>query len=482
MAAVPPMLSPLGCEGSQNCGAAAERQRRLRAQRNERERQAALEADRLRHRRSREDLEYRRNEQTRNTEARREARQDPEYRANEQARGTATRRTNRNSWQSISTTYNRRIQNGSTHVCNCCAGLWFATSVQTVSRQQFIDAGINDEAVNAVFAINPDATSGPFCSTCQRHIMSKKTRPTLCLENGSIVNIPISVQSTVTALPRTYDNTNISHVEHIRVQLARRLIYRHNYTDGNVRPQSFWQALNDLIPSPLYQELGITVVNDWRDNPGGTAAEQVTGAQDELQDEDNSHAALDIEQHDVQEGDDDNSHATLGADLQNEESDDTTESLILGQGHEDDINDEEPANVGEAETVLNGDEGLRFGSWRSQICKSFARRNDRRAVTRSDYLLYMDRKRQLSQLASNVQVCLRNRSGTHTTGGRHFTVADTLNGELIESMVNRDAAYIKCSVASEAHQSIGLNKKSKCYDINDPAIRFANVVCDTFSS
>jgi hypothetical protein len=105
----------------------------------------------------------------------------------------------------------------------------------------------------------------------------------------------------------------------------------------------------------------------------------------------------------------------------------------------------EPINPGGQETLLLGDEALRLAPAQgnrptsllfdpdsdflafpkifcgermapslnnrplsyAELTKSMARRFDRRCVSRTDYLLFMDRKRQLLQMYSGLQTALR---------------------------------------------------------------------------
>ena len=76
---------------------------------------------------------------------------------------------------------------------------------------------------------------------------------------GGIVNIPVSVDTSVSYLPRTMDDTRIVHVK-----LARKLSYKTNYRSGSVRPAMVWNAAEYLCGKPLYQRYGIHLTeNNW---------------------------------------------------------------------------------------------------------------------------------------------------------------------------------------------------------------------------
>lgn len=74
----------------------------------------------------------------------------------------------------------------------------------------------------------------------------------------------------------------------------------------------------------------------------------------------------------------------------------------------------------------------------SNLAKSFARRKDRRCVTRSDVLFYLDRSLMLKKLASNVNIMLRQKSKGN---GGAYSVNEMLNDEMVDSYLNEDRAY-----------------------------------------
>ncbi|CEP15195.1 hypothetical protein [Parasitella parasitica] len=62
----------------------------------------------------------------------------------------------------------------------------------------------------------------------------------------------------------------------------------------------------------------------------------------------------------------------------------------------------------------------------TSICKSLARSFDRSAVSRADYLIFMDRNIQPIRLVSNLQAILRKRTNANT--GSSYEVRDLLDG------------------------------------------------------
>lgn len=77
-------------------------------------------------------------------------------------------------------------------------------------------------------------------------------------KQSGIVNVPVSVDTTVSQLPRAYDDTHIVHLK-----LAKRIEYQRNYAHGNVRPHVVWEAAQFLKDQPLYREHGIHLSENW---------------------------------------------------------------------------------------------------------------------------------------------------------------------------------------------------------------------------
>ena len=76
---------------------------------------------------------------------------------------------------------------------------------------------------------------------------------------GNVVNVPADVNSTVNMLPRLADDTCT-----IKVQLKRRLQYKSSALSLNIRLDKVMQAAARLVnTSPLYQDEGITIDENW---------------------------------------------------------------------------------------------------------------------------------------------------------------------------------------------------------------------------
>jgi hypothetical protein len=176
--------------------------------------------------------------------------------------------------------------------------------VKHLTNASLEQKGVSAYIIGMAFSVDGDCTAGYFCVTCINYI-TKNAIPRLCLQNGlafpaipselscltrleerliaarhvfqtiwtvmgnhgqyrckgAIVNVPVSVDTTVSSLPRNYGDTGMLHL-----RLARRMEYDHNYADGNIRPARVWEAARLMMSTPLYTELGITLNQEWMES------------------------------------------------------------------------------------------------------------------------------------------------------------------------------------------------------------------------
>lgn len=76
---------------------------------------------------------------------------------------------------------------------------------------------------------------------------------------GQIVNVPISVDTTVTELPRAVSDSHI-----ILLKIKRKMSYQHDYMSEIVNVSRVLNALKFLINTPLYKELNLKIANEWK--------------------------------------------------------------------------------------------------------------------------------------------------------------------------------------------------------------------------
>ncbi|OBZ80800.1 hypothetical protein A0J61_11151 [Choanephora cucurbitarum] len=189
------------------------------------------------------------------------------------------------------------IKEGPTVVCVCCGGLWFPGQTKTVTKAFLLSREATEEFIERVFNVETTDQLEEFCDNCSLFVKKKKV-PRLCLSNGlklpeiseeikrlnrieerlvaarhvyqsiytvfglrgqykskgEIVNVPVSVDKTVSCIPRLPEDTNI-----IQVTLKRRLDQANNYMSGNVNIASVWAAAVVLKDTDAYKKHTVTI-------------------------------------------------------------------------------------------------------------------------------------------------------------------------------------------------------------------------------
>ncbi|VDN18611.1 unnamed protein product [Gongylonema pulchrum] len=240
---------------------------------------------------------------------------------------------------------------------------------------------------------------------------------------GGIVNVPVSVDTTVSLLPHL---TTDAHVVHVRI--ARRMQYKGNYITGSVRPNCIWQAAVHLRAQPLYQFHSIALSDNW------------------------------LMQHCYV-------HPTADANIEPEEDEeeedaeplnpDAQETMLSAEDGEYGIRMAPGKGRGPVSVLLDEDtEYLSFPTFfgghklqpvfqghplsYSDIAKSFAVRYGRRVAQRPDYLLFMAKKIELLRLSSNISLCLRKRK---IRNRNDINASNLSNNDFIYGLVQHDDAY-----------------------------------------
>lgn len=203
--------------------------------------------------------------------------------------------------ENVINNYFSKIKNGPTHICICCGGLWFKTQIKIITQEVFnslITEDFKQKIINEKL-LNP-LKEIVFCKTCYMNI-KKNQIPKLALWNGldyplppkhlpnptrveerffsprlpflqikyigrerqyglkgQLVNIPITVDTTIKTLPRTMSETFT-----IQLHIKRKLSYKHDYMCEVVRPGVIYKWTKFLEESELYKKLGVKINEDW---------------------------------------------------------------------------------------------------------------------------------------------------------------------------------------------------------------------------
>ncbi|KAG2191489.1 hypothetical protein INT47_013266 [Mucor saturninus] len=390
-------------------------------------------------------------------------------------------------WEKSRKKYEKAIKEGPTTVCICCGGLFFLKNVSLLNKDTMLEKWKTDGYVvnavywrldNRVYSNHTNITitktgSGKhyFCANCKTSIKNNKI-PTIALSNGlnfpakvpcvsdltrleerlvaprhvfqsiwtqkgehgqfkskgGIVNVPVNVDTTVSCLSRNYDASGVVHLS-----LARKLIFKKDYIRGNVSPHKVWNAARYLQTTPLYTEYEVQladqtewdstnlVVEENEDNNEGDEPNENTGENNDIEDKPLNPGATD---------------SILSSD------NDFTIRLAPGEGRVPlSILKDKDSDFLSFPKIFFGTkiEGLNSISY-SSVTKSLARRFDRRAVERADYLLFMDRKTQLLKMSSNISTILRKRKNTDN-GNMPFTAKDVGNTDNVNRLLSKDQAF-----------------------------------------
>ena len=199
--------------------------------------------------------------------------------------------------------FHKNISVGPEYICTCCDQLWYRSSVTecNASLYQSCSREILDLCLTGLKSI--DNTEW-ICGTCHSNLKAGKL-PTCAKANkmtfpekpdvlkdltpleerlispripfmqvrklpsggqlsihGNVVNVPADVNSTVSVLPRS-----INESQTIPTKLKRRLGYKHHYQFQNIRPTKVLEAAQCLVRnSEIFKNEGIQVMDNYISN------------------------------------------------------------------------------------------------------------------------------------------------------------------------------------------------------------------------
>ncbi|KAG2191173.1 hypothetical protein INT47_007910, partial [Mucor saturninus] len=271
-------------------------------------------------------------------------------------------------WERVRQKYESLIKKGCTKVCSCCGGLFFRKYCNTKATKEKLrnEWNCDESIVEMAFWLvdnsqvntsnTTDAnTTARFCDLCRDKI-KQNIRPDLaladgldfpethcCLDDltrleerlvaarhvfqsiwtlhgnsgqyrskGGIVNVPVNVDTTVSAFPRQLDDSFIIHLS-----LARRMRYLKDYIKGNISTAKVWRAYSFLQTQPLYVEHEIEFDDTWMEsamveiNCVGTDSdmsenEDPTNNTNENQNSSDNEAEVEEEEEEIEEVDQEN--------------------------------------------------------------------------------------------------------------------------------------------------------------------------------
>ena len=192
--------------------------------------------------------------------------------------------------------FHESVSTGPLYICTCCDQLWYRHSVPPANQLTLKNPDMMKYLQNIVSVDNIKWA----CRTCSGHLRKGKVPPCAIVNGmqfprkpnffdlnelecrlvaprlafqkiyqaprggqlkitGNVVNVPADVNSTVNMLPLLADDNCT-----IKVQLKRRLQYKSSALSLNIRPNKVMQTAAWLLnTSPLYQDQGITIDENW---------------------------------------------------------------------------------------------------------------------------------------------------------------------------------------------------------------------------
>ncbi|GBM39081.1 ATP-dependent DNA helicase PIF1 [Araneus ventricosus] len=201
-------------------------------------------------------------------------------------------------WDKAQSDFFKNISDGPIHRCICCDRLWFGKSMVCHTKRALQNKKVDTEIIKCIFP--PLADEGQFCTSCMSYIRLGKVPP-LAVSNGfkypeqpnclavlndleerlvslripfmqikecsydrqlgikgTIVNVPINLDQTVSKLPKNINDTATVHVK-----LKKRLHYKSDYMYRIINPQKVFKAASYLMKTPLYQSQDVSLDLEW---------------------------------------------------------------------------------------------------------------------------------------------------------------------------------------------------------------------------
>ncbi|XP_044742323.1 uncharacterized protein LOC123304800, partial [Chrysoperla carnea] len=385
--------------------------------------------------------------------------------------------------------YDSIVKEGPTEICNSCGGLWFPNQVKSLDKLKIIEKFSQLFAQKVFFLadIKPELLNGScakFCSNC-RQLILKGRIPPICLYNnlhfpdipqcledltcleqrllapripfmqirtlgydrqcglrGAVVNVPISIDSTVGVLPRTFDQSYV-----IQVHLRRRLRCTHDFMTESIRPGRVLEAARYLIQQPLYVEDGVTLSNNWLENltSNSLSVPFIVSPEDEsiinaLRDPENQNLEPEAELLEVDETDafhPDNLNPGGQETLLDNEF---VENIVLapGEGRRpcDMIFDSHSEELSFPSIYCGIPRNPSVPLTYSKIARSEIRRFDRRCAT-TEKIFYTYKKYELNNIRNAISICLRKKM----SGNVRHTAGNLLNENYVNELIQHDDAF-----------------------------------------
>lgn len=370
--------------------------------------------------------------------------------------------------------YDKSIRDGPTNTCICCGGLWFSSQIKYINMDN-ITKKYSKEFTQKVFYINhtPELKSNIVCKTCDKYIENgqvpklslwngleipdtpESLKYLTCLEErlcapripfmqikklgferqcglkGQIVNVPININTTVEALPRSIQETYT-----IQLHIKRKMNYNNDYMCEIFRPNAVFKACDYLKTTELYKLYKINIKTDTNiyNCTDNTDYQMFVVDKEDIKE---AHKMTNNTNNKYEYYNTDNANYACEETLLNNT---TSESITLAPGENQiPISLLFDAHVEELSfpTIFCGIiRKYKINLTYNQIVKSLIR-NYKRKCARVDFLFFMYKKLELIKLSSHISICLRKKYLQNNI----LTVHEILNEKFLDKLIQHDDGY-----------------------------------------
>ncbi|XP_071810912.1 uncharacterized protein [Apostichopus japonicus] len=360
-----------------------------------------------------------------------------------------------------------KIKNGPMYVCTCCQQTWFKHYVCQLSNDSGLPHNILAQCRSGYLSVGGKEW---LCITCLKYIrmgkvpkmsianhggfQSKPEELNLCnLEErllspripfmqlrelprggqlslkGNVVNVPVDIMPTITALPR-----RLCLSETIPIKLKKRLTYSSSAYIENVRPLKVMTALHWLINNgSLFQELKVQITPEWL-----KVISHEMQVMSEEQDEEQQGECINVDTFDEVS---DNVEGNMDTLLTASEYDSSQVMTIAPGENSTPISffHDPDAECLAFPTIFCGQRRIepQIPLHFSEICKWELRSVDRRVATCIPNLFFKLKKIQMKQISDKVTIAIRRCK----TNGKKFTASDILDQDTMNNLVKLDEGY-----------------------------------------
>ncbi|XP_043472427.1 uncharacterized protein LOC122505072 [Leptopilina heterotoma] len=234
---------------------------------------------------------------------------------------------------------------------------------------------------------------------------------------GTVINVPVDVDTMVNALPRNVSDHNV-----ITIELKRKMCYKHGRKEV-ICPEKVRAAAKYLTNTELFRELEIIFDDSWQCEENNEESSILTQVECTCKEN------IEFEEMPINPS---NVETLL------DKEQDVVITMAPGEGKRPIylLNDQNLEELAFIKIHRGNKRNFSVKLSHSEIIKSEISRFDRRAM-RIDYLFTALKKQQMSQITSNISTCLRKKS----LKGVPIFASNLLDDNYIESLIQHDDGY-----------------------------------------